>query len=258
MLTFIFINSAAARYCGQKLQHTDLDKSIGGCTTSQPQPSVADQNGGRINRCCPYDFDSRLCKTIGDRILCGYDRNIGRPESQDHEMQLGQGCRIRGGRLECGYIHGPFTNPRRPPGYDQESNKADNNDDDNIIKIEDTNNDIDNTGKLALKEVETTTKKSTKQPSFQFLYSHLPPVAITAAMIANIYDSLDIQLQMAIKAKKIGFSVYNHILWCVLFDIEQNSRSRQRSPLQRAFKTRFSNVLSSASSFDHTTPIQRS
>lgn len=67
------------------------------------------------NRCCPYDFDSSICKELDDRILCGFNRNIGRPNSKNKAIDLSEGCRLRGGRLECGYVNGPYTNPRRPP-----------------------------------------------------------------------------------------------------------------------------------------------
>ncbi|KPJ05780.1 PREDICTED: uncharacterized protein LOC106114194 [Papilio xuthus] len=66
------------------------------------------------SRCCPYDFDPSLCKTVGDRLLCGYNRNIGGFQN-DNDVELQNGCRIRGGRVECGYVNGPFINPRRPP-----------------------------------------------------------------------------------------------------------------------------------------------
>lgn len=65
-------------------------------------------------RCCPYDYDPSLCKVIGDRFLCGYNRNIGGYPNENAAMELQNGCRIRNGRLECGYVVGPFTNPRRP------------------------------------------------------------------------------------------------------------------------------------------------
>lgn len=71
------------------------------------------------SRCCPYDFDSKLCQVINDRLLCGYNRNVGNPASNDRAIHLNGGCRMRGGRLECGYEHGPFTNARRPPGWDE-------------------------------------------------------------------------------------------------------------------------------------------
>lgn len=76
------------------------------------------------SRCCPYDFDSKLCQVVNDRLLCGYNRNIGKPASDDRAISLNRGCRLRGGRLECGYEHGPFTNPRRPPGWDQAEYRA--------------------------------------------------------------------------------------------------------------------------------------
>ncbi|CAK1584454.1 unnamed protein product [Parnassius mnemosyne] len=70
------------------------------------------------SKCCPYDFDPNVCKVVGDRLLCGYNRNIGGFQNNDAFQDLKNGCRIRGGRLECGYVNGPFTNPRRPPVVD--------------------------------------------------------------------------------------------------------------------------------------------
>ncbi|CAH0713291.1 unnamed protein product, partial [Brenthis ino] len=63
--------------------------------------------------CAGYDFNETYCKTINDRIVCGYDKNIG--EVKEETIDLGNGCRIRNDRLECGYLMGPFDNPRRPP-----------------------------------------------------------------------------------------------------------------------------------------------
>ncbi|XP_046970393.1 uncharacterized protein LOC124537562 [Vanessa cardui] len=68
-------------------------------------------------RCCPYNFDGKLCRTVGDRVLCGYNRNVGGPEN-DEDLVLQNGCRIRKGRLECGYNEPPFLNSRRPPVSD--------------------------------------------------------------------------------------------------------------------------------------------
>ncbi|CAH0764455.1 unnamed protein product [Diatraea saccharalis] len=131
-LCFVLINSAEARYCGSG---DSLNSDHVTHTNPPIETSKSNQNGGGRNRCCPYDFDSRLCKSIGDRILCGYDRNIGRPHSGE-EINLSQGCRIRGGRLECGYVNGPFTNPRRPPGNDDDSFKPNDDDDDYLTYTE--------------------------------------------------------------------------------------------------------------------------
>ncbi|CAH2089600.1 unnamed protein product [Euphydryas editha] len=69
-------------------------------------------------RCCPYNYDGKLCRAVGDRVLCGYNRNIGGPENREGDIELKNGCRIRKGRLECGYNQPPFLNSRRPPVYD--------------------------------------------------------------------------------------------------------------------------------------------
>lgn len=47
--------------------------------------------------------------------------------SKDNEVQLGENCRLKGGRLECGYVNGPFTNPRRPPPWFNSEPDYDNN-----------------------------------------------------------------------------------------------------------------------------------
>ncbi|CAF4808224.1 unnamed protein product [Pieris macdunnoughi] len=72
-------------------------------------------------RCCPYNFDSKFCKVIGDRLLCGYNTNVGTPRNSEKIVNLNNGCIIRGGRLECGYFEPPYINSRRPPGWDQGS-----------------------------------------------------------------------------------------------------------------------------------------
>lgn len=69
-------------------------------------------------RCCPYNYDGKLCRTVGDRVLCGYNRNVGGPQNAEGDIELQNGCRIRKGRLECGYNQPPFLNSRRPPVYD--------------------------------------------------------------------------------------------------------------------------------------------
>ncbi|XP_030028741.1 uncharacterized protein LOC115446280 isoform X2 [Manduca sexta] len=76
------------------------------------------------NRCCPYDFDSSLCRVVDDRVLCGYNLNVGKPISKNNPIELNGGCRIRGGRLECGYQQPPFTNLRRPPAWNDKLNDS--------------------------------------------------------------------------------------------------------------------------------------
>ncbi|CAK1552511.1 unnamed protein product [Leptosia nina] len=71
-------------------------------------------------RCCPYNFDGKICRTVGDRLLCGYNRNIGSPRGDDGLVNLNNGCIIRRGRLECGYIEPPYMNSRRPPVRDEQ------------------------------------------------------------------------------------------------------------------------------------------
>lgn len=117
------------------------------------------------SRCCPYDFDPSLCKTVGDRLLCGYNRNIGGYQS-DNEVELHNGCRIRGGRVECGYVNGPFMNPRRPPVID---NVLPMYDEDNTTPVNDINGsgaEDDNHKKEALKHV---TSKNFREPTTRCL-----------------------------------------------------------------------------------------
>ncbi|KAH9642538.1 hypothetical protein HF086_008948, partial [Spodoptera exigua] len=47
-------------------------------------------------------IDYNKCVEINDRILCGYEKNKGLHEL-GQIIDLGNGCRIRGDRLECGY-----------------------------------------------------------------------------------------------------------------------------------------------------------
>lgn len=75
-------------------------------------------------RCCPYAFNSKLCTIVDDRVLCGYNLNVGSPKSKGNVVDLHGGCRLRGGRLECGYEQGPFTNSRRPPVWNEAPSQA--------------------------------------------------------------------------------------------------------------------------------------
>ncbi|CAH2089601.1 unnamed protein product [Euphydryas editha] len=67
--------------------------------------------------CSGYDYNETLCKTVDDRVVCGYNKNIG--NISDKIVNIGNKCRIRDDRLECGYIEGPFKFPRRPPANDE-------------------------------------------------------------------------------------------------------------------------------------------
>lgn len=79
------------------------------------QHSVSNPSQSRQRRCCPYEFDRNICKVLDDRVLCGYNKNIGLAESKDSVVELHGGCRLRGDRLECGYHDSPYINSRRPP-----------------------------------------------------------------------------------------------------------------------------------------------
>lgn len=68
--------------------------------------------------CCPYQFDGSICRAINDRIQCGYDKNSEGPKEDDIEKDLSGGCRLRFGRVECGYWDPPYVNLRRPQAWD--------------------------------------------------------------------------------------------------------------------------------------------
>lgn len=78
-------------------------------------------------RCCPYNFDGKKCRVVGDRYICGYNMNVNNPNSNEIK-DLGNGCKLRHGRLECGYDQAPYVNLRRPPAVDYHSGNNDNND----------------------------------------------------------------------------------------------------------------------------------
>ncbi|XP_022834044.1 uncharacterized protein LOC111361846 [Spodoptera litura] len=76
-------------------------------------------------QCCPYDFDRSICKVLDDRVLCGYNKNIGMPQSKLEVFKVTENCRIRGGRLECGYDQSPYNGIRRPPARDNDHPPSD-------------------------------------------------------------------------------------------------------------------------------------
>lgn len=65
-----------------------------------------------------YEFNDRICKIIDDRMLCGYNKNVGVPRSKDTVVHQRGECRTKDGRIECGYEGRPIINPRRPPVWD--------------------------------------------------------------------------------------------------------------------------------------------
>ncbi|XP_075981768.1 uncharacterized protein LOC142980284 [Anticarsia gemmatalis] len=122
----VVIQLAAASSCsscnrfqdlGKQLFNVDGRKNNNPSTTQPPLISPQHPTKGR-KRCCPYEFDRNFCRVVGERLLCGYNKNVGTPQPHDEIHQLSEHCRIRRGRLECGYEIGPFTNPRRPPMWD--------------------------------------------------------------------------------------------------------------------------------------------
>lgn len=58
--------------------------------------------------CQGYDFDDKICKLINNRILCGYNKNTGEIVNTEIIVDMGNGCRVRGDRLECGYKPGSY------------------------------------------------------------------------------------------------------------------------------------------------------
>lgn len=80
----------------------------------RPRPN----NGGQsqLDSNSPYDFDICHCKIVDDRVLCGYNKNIGKPESKNSVVGKKGDCTIRGGRIECGYMRVDPSGPADPPG----------------------------------------------------------------------------------------------------------------------------------------------
>ncbi|CAB3231684.1 unnamed protein product [Arctia plantaginis] len=90
-----------------------------------PADTKATDRPKKARRCCPYNFDSNFCRVVDDRLLCGYNRNVGQSESNNDVKILSDGCRMKGERVECGYIEPPFTNSRRPTVWDTEEVNSD-------------------------------------------------------------------------------------------------------------------------------------
>ncbi|KAL4715054.1 hypothetical protein ACJJTC_003205 [Scirpophaga incertulas] len=113
-ICFLISDLAVAKYCG----NVELHKSVIGDSQKLKSLSLNRDETTKVpekkNRCCPYDFDGRICSFVDDRVLCGFNKNIEKPNSENNPIELSTGCRIRGGRLECGYVHGPFIHQRRP------------------------------------------------------------------------------------------------------------------------------------------------
>lgn len=85
-----------------------------------------------------------MCRVVNDRLLCGYNKNSGRLNNHDSYVELSGGCRLRNGRLECGYVHPPFTNPRRPPPlWDPQASDAGYNEPENTYPNDDDHDDND-------------------------------------------------------------------------------------------------------------------
>lgn len=53
-----------------------------------------------------YDYDVNNCKIINDKILCGYNKNLGIIFDKSASTDLKDDCRMRDDRIECGYSGG--------------------------------------------------------------------------------------------------------------------------------------------------------
>ncbi|CAH0590211.1 unnamed protein product [Chrysodeixis includens] len=77
-----------------------------------------DDDGRFLRNNKAYEFNENICKIIDDRMLCGYNKNVGVPRSRDTVIKQEGECRTKNGRVECGYEGRPLINPRRPPVWD--------------------------------------------------------------------------------------------------------------------------------------------
>lgn len=69
-----------------------------------------------------YDYDDTICKIINKRILCGYNKNLGIIFDNEAFTDLKGNCRMRGNRIECGYLDGTLNLNNEVP-YNQFLNK---------------------------------------------------------------------------------------------------------------------------------------
>lgn len=56
-----------------------------------------------------YDYDDTICKVINNRVLCGYNKNLGTIHDEAAFTNLKGDCRLRGDRIECGYSGGTYN-----------------------------------------------------------------------------------------------------------------------------------------------------
>jgi hypothetical protein len=63
--------------------------------------------------CQGYDYDESKCKVVNNRVLCGYNKNTGEIKKHDEVVDLGNGCRMRNDRIECGYVEKPLNQTLR-------------------------------------------------------------------------------------------------------------------------------------------------
>lgn len=92
-----------------------------------PNLRTQDTSGERKSQYEGYIFDETKCKQVNGRILCGYDKNFGRIEEDVH-VEMGNGCQMRGDRIECGYGNRQLIKHLRHPGNDHrhyDQNNAD-------------------------------------------------------------------------------------------------------------------------------------
>lgn len=111
-------NSQGSGQCAPEQGKNGKDGKDDSYYDIRTEPPPAPKGGKKKKGCCPYDFDSTNCRTVNDRIQCGYDKNIGRLSPDQIQKELSGGCRLRFGRIECGYWYPPYTNERRPQAWD--------------------------------------------------------------------------------------------------------------------------------------------
>ncbi|XP_026320769.1 uncharacterized protein LOC113230880 [Hyposmocoma kahamanoa] len=100
------------------LQIPSEQKTLSDHYDIKTEPPPAPKKVAKRKGCCPYEFDSSNCRTGNDRVQCGYDKNVGGLSPDEIQKELSGGCRLRFGRIECGYWYPPYVNVRRPLAWD--------------------------------------------------------------------------------------------------------------------------------------------
>ncbi|KAJ8717291.1 hypothetical protein PYW08_005690 [Mythimna loreyi] len=73
-----------------------------------------------------YTYDYSRCIQFNNRILCGYDKNKGTLLDDYTMIDVGNGCRARGNRIECGYDNPQYHNSLRRPAVKRDGNGEEN------------------------------------------------------------------------------------------------------------------------------------